>query len=95
MEEALRAKLASAGEAEAAAHLGAVRLVRRARELDLVTDEIVSAVESISVLRDLAAHAIGDVTETQAMDYLTLMEALLFTLELGEGPGPWSREPVP
>lgn len=47
----------------------------------VVTEETLRAVEGLSVLRNLSAHArAGDVTPGQTIDYLALADAVLYAI---------------
>jgi hypothetical protein len=54
-------------------------LARRAYDSDLINRQTVNALENIAELRNLAAH--GDVTQDDAMEFLGLIELILFVLE--------------
>ncbi len=43
-----------------------------ARQRGLISDETLAAIEGLSVLRDLTAHAGGDIGVDRARDYLAL-----------------------
>jgi hypothetical protein len=60
---------------------GAVLLARVAAQTGRISAETVRAVEGIAVLRNLSAHGgAREVTTEQALDYLDLVDAVLFTL---------------
>ena len=61
--------------------VGLVGLARLAGKHEVVTPEMVRAVEGIAVLRDMAAHGrAGDTTPERALDYLHLTDAILYTI---------------
>ena len=81
IEARLIALLASAG----VPGYGAFRrsaLARVARDEGLISDETLTAMEGLSVLRDLAAHnPADDIGVERARDYLALAGAVLFALK--------------
>ena len=83
VERTLREMLAAAEvPAEQTSRAGAVRLARLAQQAGLVTPETVNAIEGISVMRNLAAHGSArEITSEQAMEYLTLVDAVLYALK--------------
>jgi hypothetical protein len=59
----------------------AVGLARLAAKREIISPETANAVQGVSVLRNLAAHGSArDITSDQAMDYLTLVDGVLFAL---------------
>lgn len=59
----------------------AVGLARLADQHGVISQETARAVQGVSVLRNLAAHGSArDITSEQAVDYLALVDAVLFTL---------------
>lgn len=60
--------------------MGGRALARLARKHDLISDETLAAIEGLSVLRDLTAHAGGDISADRARDYLALADAVLYAL---------------
>jgi len=83
IESQLRELLAGV-EPEAAQRQGGLGLARLAHRRGLLGDETLNAVEGLAVLRNLAAHGRADEIGTQrALDYLALVEAVLFALRSG------------
>ena len=82
IERALRDLLSGADvPAEQTRRLGVVGLARLALRQGLVTPETVNAVEGISVMRNLAAHGSArEITPQQAVEYLTLADAVLYAI---------------
>lgn len=81
VERALRQLLVDSGVPGSALRAGAAGLARLGVEHGLVTKETLSAVEGISVLRNLAAHGrAGEVTVERAIDYLALADAVLYAI---------------
>jgi hypothetical protein len=82
LERTIRAILHRARiEAEPDVRIGAVGLARVAVQADLITEETLRAVEGVAVLRNLAAHGhASEVTPERALDYLALIDAILFAL---------------
>jgi hypothetical protein len=81
IEGKLRDLLRSAGDASADEKMGVMALVRQALDQNLITPETANAVEGLSVLRNLAAHGrTGEVSEERALDYITLVDALLYAM---------------
>ena len=60
--------------------LGGRALARMARQRGLISEETLAAIEGLSVLRDLTAHAGGDIGVDRARDYLALADAVLYAL---------------
>jgi hypothetical protein len=61
--------------------LGAHTLAQVARQGGRLSDQTVQAVEGLSVLRNLAAHGrAGDLTPERAMDYLALVDGVLYAI---------------
>ena len=80
IEARLIALLASAGVGYGAFRPSA--LARVARDDGLISDETLTAMEGLSVLRDLAAHnPADDIGVERARDYLALADAVLFALK--------------
>jgi hypothetical protein len=50
----------------------------------MITPEALEAVEGVAVLRNLAAHNPREASEQQALEYLALIDAVLFTLRRGD-----------
>jgi hypothetical protein len=72
--------LDSAGAPSASA-VGGRALALLARRHELISDETLTAVEGLSVLRDLTAHGVGDtIGAERARDYLALADAVLYAL---------------
>lgn len=59
---------------------GAAGLARIARDKGLINAETQRAIDGVSVLRNLTAHGRENVTAAQAVDYLHLVDAVLFAL---------------
>jgi CheY-like chemotaxis protein len=67
--------------APSASAAGGRALTRLAHRHGLVSDETLSAVDGLSVLRDLAAHSRADsIGVDRARDYLALADAVLYAL---------------
>jgi hypothetical protein len=81
VEQDLRARLEVAGRKPSA--VGAVALARVAKEAGLITAQSAEAVEGAAILRNLAAHRPEEVTPAIALDYLALVDGVLFTLRSG------------
>jgi len=79
IEARLAEMLASAGVPPSSAMRGRA-LARLARKHDLISDETLAAIEGLSVLRDLTAHAGGDIGVDRARSYLALADAVLYAL---------------
>jgi hypothetical protein len=60
--------------------LGGRALARLARELDLISDETLAAIEGLSTLRDLTIHSGGEIGVDRARDYLALADAVMYAL---------------
>jgi hypothetical protein len=66
--------------------LGGWRLARLARDHGLISEETVSAVGGLAVLRNLTAHSPGDQISTErAREYLALADAVLYALRAKPG----------
>lgn len=79
--------LDSANEPSSSA-VGGLALARLAHRHGLITDQTLSAIDGLTVLRNLAAHgAGGDVTVERARDFITLADAVLYALRASPGPG--------
>jgi len=77
--------LDSAGAPSASA-VGGRALALLARRQELISDETLTAVEGLSVLRDLCAHSPGDsIGVGRARDYLALADAVLYALRAKPG----------
>lgn len=76
-----------------AERLGGSRLAHLAAEHNLISPADAHAVEGVTVLRNLAAHGRGDVSEQRALEYLTLVDAVLYALRHDRLPAP--NEQVP
>ena len=83
VEQRLRELVGADGQKPVA--VGAVALARVAAGRGLISPEAVKSVEGIAVLRNMAAHARTRVSVDQAVDYLNLVDAVLYTLNLGPG----------
>jgi hypothetical protein len=84
LEERLRARLTSAGiDPEPDVRVGAVRLARIALDAGLITPESLRAIEGVAVLRNMAAHRPAqEIGTQQALEYLALIDSLLYVLSL-------------
>lgn len=66
--------------------VGGRALARLARDQGLISDETLTAVDGLSVLRNLAAHSSTDeIGAERAHDYLALADAVLFALKAKPG----------
>jgi hypothetical protein len=80
----LRDLLRSDGDDEAD-KLSPPSAIRRAAERKLVSPETVNSMQGLAVLRNLALHGRGaDVSVDRAVDYLSLADALAYTLRQGK-----------
>jgi hypothetical protein len=69
--------------------LGVGELARQARDLALITDQVVRVIDGLSELRNLAAHGPpGAVTPGAAREYLGLVQTVLFTVSTWIKPDP-------
>lgn len=83
VERELRTKVA--GTEAGTDQMSVVGLARRAQQLGSISDETLNAIKGLAVLRNLAAHGqSGEVTLERAVDYLSLVDAVLFALR-GQG----------
>lgn len=64
---------------------GGPALARLARRHDLISDETLSAVEGLSVMRNLAVHSGGEVSRQRAREYLALADGVLYALRRKSG----------
>lgn len=81
IERELRQLLVDSGVPDNELRAGAAGLARLGVERSVVTKETLSAVEGISVLRNLAAHGrAGEITSERAVDYLALADAVLYAI---------------
>lgn len=63
-------------------------LARRALEAGIITPETVEAIQGVAVLRNLAAHGEQtDLSEARALDYLALIDGVLFAIRRGPAAG--------
>jgi hypothetical protein len=83
VQEVLQARLEAAGFSQADQRWGAVGLAQRAKAGGLITPQALEAVEGVAVMRNLAAHRPDEVSREAALEYLTLIDAVLFTLRSG------------
>jgi hypothetical protein len=80
VEQALHEKLKDVDN-DGKMRLGAAGLARLGAEHNLVNEETVRAIEGLATLRNLAAHGRdGETTPDRAMDYLALVDAVLYVL---------------
>jgi hypothetical protein len=83
LERALHELLQAAGHAPDDRR-SSKELAHQAVSLGLITPETLNAFEGLTVLRNLVAHGRTDeVTEDRARDYLSLVDALLFSIRQG------------
>ncbi len=82
VEYELRERLRAAGTDESDLRkYGGVMLARRAAADGIITRTTAEAVEGIAVLRNLAAHGgPGEVTQERALEYLALVDGVLFAI---------------
>lgn len=72
--------LAASGAEEIDPEAGATALAESARVSGLIEKQTISAIEGISVLRDLAMISPERVSTAQANEYQTLVTAILYTI---------------
>jgi hypothetical protein len=59
------------------------RLAMLARDKGLISDETMTAIDGLSVLRNLAAHSLAsDISPERARDYLALADAVLYAMSV-------------
>jgi len=81
VEQELRALVIKAAPDTDVSKTSMGQLLRLALELGVVTPETVEAVKGITVMRNLAAHGrASEVTPERAQDYLSLVDAVLYTI---------------
>jgi len=81
VEEGLREVVSDQGCAEEIGTRSATGLARMAHQRGLINEETARAVEGLSVLRNLAASsATEELSPERAIDYLALVDAVLFSL---------------
>lgn len=72
--------------------VGGPALARLAQRHGLISDQTMSAIEGLAVMRNLAAHGPGgEIDRQRAREYLALADAVLYTLRskpAGRGPQP-------
>lgn len=79
--EARLVELLDSAEVESYRPVGGTALARLAHRHRLVSDETLTAVEGLSVLRNLAAHSPTDKIGTgRARDYLALADSVMYAL---------------
>jgi hypothetical protein len=84
--EARLVALLDSGDVESYRTVGGRALARLARDQELISDETLTAVEGLAVLRNLAAHSPTDeIGADRARDYLALADAVLFALRAKPG----------
>jgi hypothetical protein len=84
--EARLVEMLDSGGAPSFSAVGGRALARLARRRDLISDETLTAVEGLSVLRNLAAHSPTDtIGAERARDYLALADAVLYALRAKPG----------
>jgi len=80
VEDALTRRIAAVYDGDLSAS-DASELARLARDLGIITGETVRAIDGLEVLRNLAAHSeSGRVMREEAGEYLSLVQAVLFTI---------------
>lgn len=84
VEESLREMVGGpSGSITYSSHGGPTELVREVQALGIVDDATVRAVDGIAILRNMVAHESDEVvTVQQALDYLALVDAVIFTLDM-------------
>lgn len=81
VEMALYELVSSAEQSDEAFQLGAGALARRAVKLGIISEATAEAVDGVAVLRNLVAHGRDkEVTEERALEYLSLVDAVLFAI---------------
>jgi hypothetical protein len=60
--------------------MGSRTLARLARERGLISDETLTAIDGLAVLRNLTFHTNADIGVDRARDYLALADAVLYAL---------------
>lgn len=83
VEQDLQARMQARGFTRVNEPWGALGLARRARAGGLITPESLEAIEGVAVLRNLAAHKPDGVTQEAALEYLGLIDAVLFAIRRG------------
>jgi hypothetical protein len=84
LEAELRAGLAKAGN-EQADKLTGRRLVHTALECELISEQTAEGIEGVTLLRNLSANGReGDLSVERALDYITLVDALLYAIRQNE-----------
>lgn len=78
--EAALQGLLNEDDTTASDRMGGLRLARVARARGAINDETLHAIEGMVVLRNLAAHAAGEVDAPRAAEFIALADAVLFTL---------------
>jgi hypothetical protein len=84
--EARLAELLDEAGAPTHSAAGGPALARLARRHELISDETLSAVEGLSVMRNLAVHSTGgEIGRQRAREYLALADAVLYSLQKKPG----------
>ena len=84
--EARLTELLPKADAESYRGFGGRALARQARDRGLISDETLTAIDGLSVLRNLAAHSpTDDIGAERAHDYLALADAVLYALRAKPG----------
>jgi hypothetical protein len=78
--EARLAEMLASVNVESPSTVSGRALARVARQHDLISDETLAAIEGLSVLRNLTAHAGGEIGVNRSRDYLALADAVLYVL---------------
>ena len=86
VEARLAELLDSTGSTEPARAMSGTALARRASGQKLISDETLSAIQGLAVLRNLAAHSPTDeIAADRARDYLAPADAVLYALRASPG----------
>ncbi|UVS78231.1 hypothetical protein [Actinokineospora sp. UTMC 2448] len=87
IESALRTLLARHGLSADELRMGMRQLSSTAAERELISLSTHRAIENLSVLRNLAAHGRGRVEYAQAVDFLALADAVMYSLTAARSVG--------
>jgi hypothetical protein len=79
VEEALRDLLVRNGDTRPPTGMGA--LVQRARTADLITGRLADSLMGLTVMRNLAVHGGGQLTDQRAREFLALADSILVLLQ--------------
>ena len=94
VQQDIEARLRAVGFSQVDQRWGPVGLAQRAKAGGLITPQALEAIEGVAVLRNLAAHRPDEVSRDAALEYLTLIDAVLFTLRSGGKNSPTSPRTV-